>query len=408
MREKPFYRFDSGVWLWVVMVQALMFSLLPTAVTSWKEKGLAATYLAASRLTDPLCKAHQLYHEVLLVDTLYAKDPIYKRCVRKGALLGRAGVYAICSLFTTLPGIELRWLAHHFQEAPFIYFRGKGTEKKLTENSVSLLSWNVCCVSGGYSITDGGVLPWFYRLQALVEAIRGQDTDLVCLYEIFDIQTALRLVESLKDKYAHFYANIGPNVIGLSSGLFVASKVPVGRPEFVAFAKEKFYGRAKHCNKGFFSFDVHKDDQSLMRIFSTHLQHSEMPVAPSFGEIEARRAEMEQIMEKIVEIKDQLCVLTGDFNLEEKEYETWHWKEHFERGTVQGTGCTWGGDQFCSALTGKPISFPLNLDHTLMTKSGRALLHTSYLENGFDGTLFNPAALSDHKGLLSIITFCQF
>jgi Endonuclease/Exonuclease/phosphatase family len=407
MRSTFLITIDSFIWTLVMMSCSLSPSLTdrPDRYADWKEKGFAAVYMAASRLTDPISCAHQLYRQVLVVDTLYPTASRFERGVRKSALLLGSSVYSFCSLFTTLVGIELRLLALSLQDKPYLYFRGDAEEKRLTERSISLLSWNLCCVSGGYSITDGGVLPWPYRMHQLASAVRSQDADVACLYEIFDIQTALRLIDKLKDSYTHFYFNIGPNAIGLSSGLFVASKVKIVAPAFTLFPQEAVAGRAKHCKKGFFSFDIQQEDKSFARIFSTHLQHSEVPQNPTQGEIKARKQAMALILEHMQWVGGKTCVLTGDLNLSESEYHCSDWIANFDKGKIQSPGFTWGGDQFCATLAGKAISSPLNLDHTMVMKSGCVTLTTSYVETGFDGTTFKPEAISDHKGLLSIMTF---
>ena len=187
-----------------------------------------------------LCHAHQLYRQTLIVDALYPTASEVERWIRKGVLLIGASFHSFFAMFTTLPGIELRWITLLLQNKPYIYLTGEAEEKQLTDPSISLLSWNLCCVSGGYSITDGGVLPWPSRINQLISALRSQDADVICLYEIFDIQTALRLVKELKNIYSHFYFNIGPKSIGLSSGLCVASKIKLVDLEFIRFSSSGF------------------------------------------------------------------------------------------------------------------------------------------------------------------------
>ena len=390
-----------------LLIAVLLFSGCFVATPACKDKGFATAYLIASKLTDPLCRAHQLYRQTLLVDTLYPTSSVFEKGMKKALLLAGSASNALFSIFTTLPGVELRFLTLSLQNQSFLHFIGEAEEKKWKGSSLSLLSWNVCCVSGGYSITDGGVLPWRYRISQLVKEIRTQDADILSLFEIFDIQTAWELYEELKTDYSHFYFNMGTHAIGLSSGLFIASKMEVADPEFVPFPKECFDGRGKHFKKGFFTFDLLGDNGSAARIYATHLQHSEQPENPSPSERRAREQEMELIVAHMNHFQNRTCVLTGDLNLDEQELEVAQWSQPFDQGVIEGCGYTWGGDAFCSTLLGKPVSKPLNLDHTLVSKSCGVALKTYYIESGFDGTLFNPMALSDHKGLLSIMTFCE-
>jgi len=409
MRNTPsFFKIDSFIWAVLLISQPLFMAVPYNNDTPWKEKGFAFAYQVASKLTDPICCAHQLYRQTFIIDVLHPEESKLEKGLRKGLLILESAVHSFFSLFTTVPGMEIRFIAHLLQNKPYIYFAGEAEEKQLADTSISLLSWNLCCVSGGYSITDGGVLPWPYRMPQLTSALLAQDADIVCLYEIFDIQTALRLFQGLKNIYSHFYFNINPNPVGLSSGLYIASKVKLVDPEFISFPKPSFDGRAKHCKKGFFSFDVQKDQKSFARIYMTHLQHSEVPKNPTEGEVNARRQAMSLILTHMQKFNDRVCVLTGDLNLEEKEYQISGWKNIFEQGVIEGLGCTWGGDQFCSGLTDKPFSSPLNLDYTMVMKNSCAMIRTSYIETGFEGTSFNPEAISDHKGLLSIINFGNF
>lgn len=401
-KRKSLFTIDSFIWTLVIMSQSVAATFAPA---NWKEKGFAAAYLMASKLTDPLCNAHRLYRQILLVDPLYPDASSLEKYVRKSLLLLGSTANSFFSLFTTLPGIEIRLLANALEKKPYIYFAGDAQETKLNNQELSLLSWNICCVSAGYSITDAGVVPWPARMDKLIMAIRSQDADVICLYEIFDIQAAFRLFAGLKDRYSHFFFNIGPNCIGLSSGLFVASKAKIANPEFVAFPQESFDGRGKHCRKGFFSFDVLNDKEGHARIFSTHLQHSEIPISPTPGEVAARKSEMELIVKHMQKANDKVCVLTGDLNLEERELFSSGWAKRFELAKLESKGFSWGGDGFCSALMGKPISPSMNLDHTLVLRKAGVALTVSFVETGFDGAVFNPAAISDHKGLLSIITF---
>lgn len=61
----------------------------------------------------------------------------------------------IASVFITIPGIALRYLAKSVQKYPFICLEENAFEKKLEEKRFTVLSWNVCFVPGSYSISDG-------------------------------------------------------------------------------------------------------------------------------------------------------------------------------------------------------------------------------------------------------------
>jgi len=314
--------------------------------------------------------------------------------------LGILGYIGLAAL-TTAPGIALRYAACHLQKEPFLHVKGKMQEKTLDQKKFSILSWNICGTSAGYSITDGGVMPWCFRIDSLIKKIQEKNADVVCLYEVFDVNTAMRLSKQMEDKYAHFYFNMGIKSVGVSSGLFVASKFEMINPEFIAFPKEALVGRTKNCGKGFFAFDIQSKGKSFARIFSTHLQHSEECDYPTSEEKGARRKEMDMIIERVKHVKDKSIVVTGDFNLDDKEYAASSWQHLFEKGDHFGSSKTWGGDEFCASLTGKKTSPPLNLDHTMIKKGTAQSIHTSLVQTGYDAKRFKRDALSDHEGLYS-------
>lgn len=355
----------------------------------------------ASSLTDPVCKCHELFRRIQVVDALNPMGDILTCLIKKIALFICLLGWAFLAIFATLPGIGLRALGSYFQTAPFIHVQEDGG--KTDANSFSLFSWNVCCVGAGYPITDGGVVPWADRIDAIIHKIAEKNADVNCLYELFDANAAFLLCEKLKEHgYSHFYLNIGPQATGVSSGILIASKYKMKNPEFCPFSQDMLIGRTKYAAKGVFSFDLEGDGGLFARIYSTHLQHSEEPEFPTSDEIEARRRQMELIVEKINGVRDRCIVLTGDLNLDDREYASSLWHKQFQKGD-DFVGKTWGGDGFCARLMDKRVSGPLNLDHTMILKGSARSIRTTLIETGFDPEIYQEGALSDHAGLLSEI-----
>lgn len=370
------------------------------AAPSFREWSAECAFTAASHLTTPVCKARELYVRLKHTDSL---DPTTDRVVQwanKFWLFTQMATCGIAAVFTTLPGIALRALGNLISEHPFTYKRGEADEILFRGNTFTMLSWNICCVPAGYSITDGGVTPWPERIHLVTQAIREQDADVVCLYEIMDFDAGSRLFEELKDQYAHFYFNIGAQALGPSSGIFVASKYPVTDPQFTRFPVETLVGRTKHAAKGVFSFNIPN-----VRIFATHTQHSEEPARPTGEEKLGRAAQLGLIAQemRLVEV-GKTAILTGDFNLDSEEYEQSEWKEHFEGVVHFEDPPTWGGDGFCAALEGKSISPPRNLDYTVFLKGSASRIDTKQLQTGYDQNAYKNDALSDHNGLFSTVT----
>lgn len=374
----------------------------PSLSLTISDQDAAHLFYLAAILTDPVCKAHEYYTLFVHSDSIYPDLPHIDRVATKVAFFAHILFFGSLAIISTLPGVALRYLIINLQDNPFNHLEGRAREKKFGGNEFSLLSWNICCSLGGYVYTDAGVTNWPSRIDAIVDKIKEQDADVLCLYELFDAEASMKLYKELKDQYAHFYINIGPRTIGASSGLFVASKFPIHDPHFVAFPKDMLVGRTQFSEKGIFSFGVGTPDQPKARIFTTHLQHSEEVDFETDQEINARKEEMDLVMGEISKIRGQTVILTGDLNLDDEEYEESLWHNQFEK-KVTSSKKTWGGDAFCAGLVEKRPSPPLNLDHTLLLKDSGARIETRILPTGFQGDQFKPAALSDHSGLHSII-----
>ncbi len=364
----------------------------------------SAAFRAASLLSDPLCTAHELFRRIQLVTVLHPSAHRVTNYARALFLCAQLGICATTAILTTLPGLALRSLGVCMQKEPFMYVHGEIPDKQLVENNTfSLLSWNVCFPPAGYSISDGGVLPCSFRINRVIAKISETDADITCLYEVMDIRTALYICNQLKHQYAHFYLNIGPRAVGVSSGLMVASKYAIDNPEFTPFPLHALVGRTRHMTRGVFGFDLKNQTKHFARIFTTHLQNSRASASPTETEQTARHKQMTCIAGKVAEVgKRQLAVvLTGDLNMGDEEFR--QWSTCFDRG-MPFQGFTWGGDKFCINLVGDPVaSGPVNLDHTAVAK-GTATIRTALIETGFEGTEFRPKALSDHAGLWSQIT----
>lgn len=367
----------------------------------------AILFQAASYLTDPICKAQEFFRRIDVVDSLHPTAYKITNYMRKGfLLLGVVGAVFLGSIMS-IPGIGLRAFGKYLQKRPFIYHKEEGNEKALpADRTLSLLSWNICCPAGEYSITDGGVTPWDFRINSVINKIIETDADVNCLYETFDTRSAFYLCDQLKQKgYGHFYFNIGPEIIGVSSGIFVASKYAIENPEFTPFPLDSLVGRTKNAAKGVFAFDVLSQGKAIARIHATHLQHSEQPQYPTSEEWSGRRKQMEIVVDKVDKVKDRCVIVTGDLNLDDEEYSVSPWRERFEKGdTYRDPDRTWGGDEFCAKLMNKPISQSLNLDHTMVVKGTAQQIRTSLINPQYHPSYFSKMALSDHAGLFSTIT----
>ena len=264
-------------------------------------------FLAASLLTDPVCLAHETFRQIQVVNHENSQDKIIRKLVEKFLLTLRLIFYGSLALVTTMPGVVLRFLAIKLQGKAFLSYNSEDTIKETTfENrKITLLSWNVCFLGGGYSISEGGVFPWRERIDRIIQKnLEPQEDskkspDVVCLYETFDTSAAFHIVKRLKKEgYNHIFWNIGPKTFGVSSGILVASRFKIINPEFTPFPLDTLVGRTKGTTKGVFSFDVEYKKDTYAKIFSTHLQHSELPKFPTIDETIARESQMRLIIDR--------------------------------------------------------------------------------------------------------------
>jgi endonuclease/exonuclease/phosphatase family metal-dependent hydrolase len=367
---------------------------------------ITAAFRLASCLTDPVCHCHERFRRIAVVDALYPNAGRGANRVRKFRLLAELCGYAALAMLVTAPGIGLRHLASRLQRTPYLHRKSAGREKILPAARVfSILSWNVCCVGGGYAISDGGVMPWSARIEAIARTIIRQSADVVCLYEVFDSHAAFYLTDELMEAgYVHCYHNIGPRGLGVNSGIMVASRYEIRKPEFTPFPVETLVGRTKSAAKGVFAFDLHSDGEGFARVYATHLQHSEECMYPTREEEGGRAAQMQIVVDGVRAGSDTCTVVTGDLNLDDDEYRASPWRHLFQKGDrYQDPSRTWGGDAFCANLVGKRVSGPLNLDHTMLVAGTGRGIETSLVDPGYNAWRFTAGALSDHGALLSRI-----
>lgn len=376
-----------------------------SAIDAIRNKVAAQAFLWASYASDPIDNAHRSFREICVVDTLNPTSCILVNLAKKTALcIGIVGWISL-AVFTSLPGVALRFLGRQLQTVPYFFEQGSSVGRVLpSDRSFSLLSWNICAIPGGLSISDGGVLHWRHRIDAVIAKIVEKNADVNCLYEVFDVQTAFYICDELKKRgYVDFCFNMEPKEIGISSGIFIASKYKIKDPQFTLFPQDALVGRTKLASKGVFQGNLESGGGIFASVFATHMQHSEEPEFPTDVEIAARKKQMHLIIDKVNQVRDRCVVVTGDWNLDDKEYNAASWRHLFQKGDAGIADKTWGGDGFCARLVGRRTSGPLNLDHTAVVRGSARSIVTSLVGTGFDHNDFKAAALSDHAGQLSTI-----
>jgi endonuclease/exonuclease/phosphatase family metal-dependent hydrolase len=366
-------------------------------------------------LTGPVCKSHIFFRQSSTIDALYPDSYRITNWARKAAYLSGTCFYGLASVPFTLQGMAFRYAVCQLQKETFTYREGNAPEKTLEAGQeFSHLAANVACNSSGHSISDAGVMPWPYRIEAICRKVLKQQADVVTLYEVFDPAAAYYFYEKMKGEYAHFYFNMGPRVLGVNSGIFVASKYAIKNAQFTAFPKEMLVDRTKNAEKGIFSFDLASMGKIFARIITSHLQHSEEPAYATSKELKARQDEMVLMMQKVDKTpKDRAVIVVGDLNMDDEEYNAQPWSKLFTKINDFKGKFTWGGDGWCAKMfgVGKKRSGPLNLDHCMILNGTAQSIKTELITTAddafpaieFDGDKFQREPLSDHGWLLSRI-----
>ena len=373
---------------------------------NFQHRALTDIFYTAARLTDSACRCHELYHRLHIVNELHQDSYRITNFARQAFILSKLTAFAAIATITTVPGVLLRILASHLRNEPFTYMSGNAPEKAHPDGSFSALSWNLCCLAGGFSINEAALVPWRDRIDNVIEKIIEEDADVISLYEIFDTEAAFYLQDKLKEIYPHFYLDVGNLTVGASSGLFVASKFDVVQAEFTRFPEDMILDDSKYCSKGVFSFSIaaeNSNDSPFAVIHATHLQHSEETSFPQADEIAARAMQMQLVARKVETNTAIASLLIGDFNFDQEEISTSEWTRNFDQDQSIENIPTWGGDRFSSERLGRQISSPTKLDYSFLRKDTAASIQTKLIETGYDGNSLNKDALTDHLGLVTTI-----
>lgn len=377
-----------------------------THSNTWSMVAKVQALKLASYLTEPICKVREHFYSFYTLDS--TSQNTAQKVAKSFFLTLKISACLLLAPLTAPFGMLLRGGVASVESLPYVYLERAGEGKALpSDRKITLVSHNECYMPGGYCITDGGVSAPADRIDANLKLLRSLNPDLICLYEVPDICDAEYLSSQLPE-YPFLIPVAGIRSIGPSSMMYVASKYRIAKDSirFIPFVKgTELTGRAKFSEKGVLSFDLMSRDKPLATIFSTHLQHSELPAKPEIEEVAARDKQLAKIVQ-LMQGKEAI-IFTGDLNLDEMELESFlrrHRIDWFRRDpSIQGHP-TWQGDQWCANLMGKKASGPLTLDYTLVAGNAESIA-TKIFSAGYTGTHFIPKALSDHDLLYSTVTF---
>ncbi len=187
--------------------------------------------------------------------------------------------------------------ANKISTTPYLTYKGNFPEKTPSkEKETTVETLNICSFWGVIPQAAGGVPPAHKRLDALCASIRTSDPDILLFQEV-SYGPALGLYSRLKDNYANFFMNIGPNPWKNDSGLFVATKYPiVGKPRFIAFPGSYWMKR------GVFCFETEQ-----LRVYTSHFEPHDS---------KSRKEQLDIIKKDIRDNQtDKTIIIGGDLNI---------------------------------------------------------------------------------------------
>ncbi len=260
----------------------------------------------ASFLTTPGCLGSSMILRMISPTNQLGKYDFCTTKTREFALRALFAAFllpmAISGLTAGSQGLFVRLMGNIFQKNAYSYAQGNAPEKKFT-NSATVLTWNICGMAGGLSRPFGGMLEWSKRIDGIAQKILKEDADVVCLQEVLDAELAEQLKEKFKEKYKHIYYHIGGSSYRMGSGLFVASKLPIGNFTFTPFATGGS-GQFKMHYKGFISGTF---EGSKLQFIATHTCAGSPQASADIR--------IKQIQQMIDFAQKKPTIFVGDFNV---------------------------------------------------------------------------------------------
>ena len=191
-----------------------------------------------------------------------------------------------------------------------------------TLSELNVLTANIACFPGKLSYMYGGVAPWKDRIDGLIDIFRVSNAQILCLQEVWDPEAMRALADRLKNDYAFFVFDCGDpagtvkvNKMGYSSGLFLASKLPLDTVTFTKFPRSIPEG----SNRGMLIATC-PVGQTHFALINTHLQHGDSRQLELSHQIRKEQlllcyATLQEQISKTLPVKSWGC-LVGDLNID--------------------------------------------------------------------------------------------
>lgn len=211
--------------------------------------------------------------------------------------------------------------------ATFDYFGSKAKEHYAENGHLRLLTWNIL----GLRNDMVAIRPWEERIDGIAELILDSGADVVILQECFEKGLSKGLYERLKKEFPHSYLHLKEELLPMTSGLALFSKVPIAKFRFTPHPD--LLDSERKSRMGTIDFLlVDKEKRPMAHIAGGHFQGSsncewrfgltEDGVRLSYPEVRASEVTAAfKLLEKPEKIPSYLC---GDLNVDRRapEYYT--------------------------------------------------------------------------------------
>lgn len=165
-------------------------------------------------------------------------------------------------------GAALRALATQARK-DFVFIRPDTSELPAqAPKQLRVCSFNVALMPE-FIAARNGLRPSSERVPEIAKAMMTRDDDVYCLQEAFHTTASNELAQSIRSKYPYIIYNVGTRVLGLNSGLMIASKYPLTNPHFWPHAEVG--GDERMATKGLLGVEVRLSSTLKANVFNTHL-----------------------------------------------------------------------------------------------------------------------------------------
>lgn len=313
---------------------------------------------------------------------------------RRVLMVGACGLTAPVTIGLYLIGQGFHYLATKVMKSPYMCLQGTHPENSPNAQK-TFFTLNACMFPGGLPGPFGGTLPARGRIGDLIRLTPPADA--ICFQEM-SFDAAMRLYKQMKDQYAHFYLNIGPNPPKMENCLFLATNEPIrSEPIYIPF---EVSGMQKGIRRG--AFFIETPDYWIC---TTHLNpHNDA------ASQQVRREQLNVIVQQMKKFSKP-SLLLGDLNVvrtdgKDDEYSRSGIPENFidpyitryPTLTSESATCTNCLTDAYSGRSPPRLNWEIN-DYALLSRNNQDMDLAVEVVPTFD--LNDPEhSVSDHRGLL--------